>query len=235
MTAPHPEKRQLGSWTWREAAAEAPQVLLVPVGSCEQHGPHLPLDTDTRIATAVAERAAAAAGVGVVVAPPVAYGSSGEHQGFPGTLSIGTGALRAVLVELGRSAFPSTETGAFASVVFVNGHGGNHEALRGAVDLLRAEGRPVSAWWPTIASGDAHAGRTETSLLLAIAGDAVGAERPVGATEPIEELLTSLRSGGVAAVASNGVLGDATGATAEEGAALLAALVDDLGARLAVS
>jgi len=135
-------------------------------------------------------------------------------------------------VELGRSAFPDPEPHAFASLVFVNGHGGNHEALGDAVDVLVGEGRPVSAWWPSIAGGDAHAGRTETSLLLALDADAVGPERPVGATEPLGALLGSLRSGGVAAVASNGVLGDATGASAEEGDALLAALIEDLAARL---
>lgn len=234
MTTPHPEKRQLASRTAGEVAAAAPLVLLVPVGSCEQHGPHLPLDTDTRVAVAVAERVAATRS-GVVVAPAVAYGSSGEHQGFAGTLSIGTAALRAVLIELGRSALPAAEVGAFASLVFVNGHGGNHEALGEAVDLLVGEGRPVSAWWPSIAGGDAHAGRTETSLLLALDADAVGPERPVGATEPLTELLEPMRAGGLAAVAPNGVLGDATGASAEEGEALLAALVADLGDRLPVS
>jgi creatinine amidohydrolase len=234
MTAPYPEKRQLGSQAWPEVGETPPQVLLVPVGSCEQHGPHLPLDTDTRIAVAVAERVAAARD-DVVVAPAVAYGSSGEHQGFAGTLSIGTAALRSVLIELGRSAFPAADPGAFASLVFVNGHGGNHEALGDAVDVLVGEGRPVTAWWPSIAGGDAHAGRTETSLLLALDAGAVGPERPVGATEPLGALLGSLRSGGVAAVAPNGVLGDATGASAEEGEALLAALVADLGDRLPVS
>ncbi|MCO8128953.1 mycofactocin biosynthesis peptidyl-dipeptidase MftE [Acidimicrobiia bacterium EGI L10123] len=234
MTTPHPEKRHLASRTAGEVAAAAPLVLLVPVGSCEQHGPHLPLDTDTRVAVAVAERVAARRAE-VVVAPAVAYGSSGEHQGFAGTLSIGTAALRTVLIELGRSAFPAAGAGAFASLVFVNGHGGNHEALGEAVDVLVGEGRPVTAWWPSIPGGDAHAGRTETSLLLAIAGDVVGPDRPVGETRPLGELLGSLRSGGVAAVAPNGVLGDATGASPEEGEALLAALVDDLAARLPVS
>jgi len=234
MTAPHPEKRHLASRTAGEVAASAPLVLLVPVGSCEQHGPHLPLDTDTRIALAVAERVAAAR-ADVVVAPAVAYGSSGEHQGFAGTLSIGTTALRTVLVELGRSAFPGTEPRSFASLVFVNGHGGNHEALGEAVDVLVGEGRPVSAWWPSIAGGDAHAGRTETSLLLALDAGAVGPERPVGATEPLADLLGSMRAGGVGAVAPNGVLGDATDASAEEGEALLTALVEDLAGRLPIS
>jgi creatinine amidohydrolase/Fe(II)-dependent formamide hydrolase-like protein len=72
-------------------------TLVVPVGSVEQHGPHLPLSTDTKIAAAVADRLAG------LVAPPVAFGASGEHEGFAGTVSIGTEALRSVLVEMGRS------------------------------------------------------------------------------------------------------------------------------------
>ena len=234
MTTPHPEKRPtasgpgpaLGLRTWVEVDALGGPALLVPLGSCEQHGPHLPLDTDTRVAVAVAEGAA----VGrddVVVAPAVAYGSSGEHQSFAGTLSIGTEVLRALLVELGRSAFPA-QGSPYRSLTFVNGHGGNHEAVAGAVEVLVAEGRPVRAWSPRVPGGDAHAGRTETSLLLALAPAVVGDERPVGATAPLSDLLSPMRSGGVAAVSPGGVLGDATGASAEEGRSVLAALVADL-------
>lgn len=242
MTAPHPEKQrapgggavELGSRTTLDIGTSPPAVLLVPVGSCEQHGPHLPLDTDTRIAVAVAE-AVARSRPDVAVAPAIAYGASGEHQAFPGTLSIGTDALRTVLVELGRSAFPPDAVAAFGRLVFVNGHGGNHQAVRSAVEVLAREGRPASAWWPTVPGGDAHAGRTETSLLLAIAPDVVGPERPVGATGALGDLLPAMRVGGVAAVSAGGVLGDATGASAELGTELLAALVRDLRARIAVS
>ena len=239
MSTSFPEKRSaaadgapgMGSRTWVEVAALASPVLLVPLGSCEQHGPHLPLDTDTRIAVAVAGRVAQARG-DVVVAPALAYGSSGEHQAFAGTLSLGTDALRAVLVELGRSAFPGPTSATYRALVFVNGHGGNLDAVRGAVEVLAGEGRPVSSWSPSVPGGDAHAGRTETSILLALAPELVGPERPVGTTAPLAELLPQLRAGGVAAVAPGGVLGDATGASAKEGAALLAALVADLAAAI---
>lgn len=240
MSTTGPEKprtdgdAELGERTWTEVAATGPSVLLVPVGSCEQHGPHLPLDTDTRIAVALA-RGAAAVRSGVVVAPPVAYGSSGEHQGFPGTLSIGTDALRTVLVELGRSASPPSGSGLPAphrAVVFVNGHGGNLEAVRAAVAQLVAERRPATAWWPTVPEGDAHAGRTETSLLLAIAPELVGAERPRGATEPIGDLLPRLRESGVAGIADSGVLGDAEGASAAAGERLRRELIERLVAHI---
>lgn len=235
MAHPEPDMRrpapnELGTARWPDLAARPPSVLLVPLGSCEQHGPHLPLDTDARIATAVA-RAAAAARADVLVAPGVAYGASGEHQSFAGTLSVGTDALRSLLVELGRSALPPPGADLplpFRALVFVNGHGGNLRAVRDAVEVLVGEGRTVRGWWPQVPGGDAHAGRTETSLLLALAPELVGPDRPTGATEPLAELLPHMEEGGVGAVTANGVIGDATGASAEEGRRLLAHLADGL-------
>jgi creatinine amidohydrolase len=205
-------------------------LLLVPVGSYEQHGPHLPLDTDATIATAVARGVARAlAGTtSVHVGQTIAYGASGEHQDFPGTLSIGTDALRIMLVELVRSA--STWA---ARTVFVNGHGGNLDALRLAVGQLRDEGH--DAGWAACAGpgGDAHAGHVETSIMLCLAPDRVDLTRArAGNREPLDRLMPTLVAQGVRAVAPNGVLGDPTGATAEAGADLLAAMVEDVTARV---
>ena len=214
--------------TWTEVAALPARVLLVPVGSCEQHGPHLPFETDTLVAVEVAGRVAAARS-DAVRSPAVAFGASGEHQSFPGTLSIGTEALTTLLVELGRSAGATTEGDtAFRAIVFVNGHGGNLWAVHRAVEVLVGEGRSAHAWAPAVPGGDAHAGRTETSMLLAIAPDLVGPDRPTGATEPVADLVDTMRAGGVGAVSSNGVLGAATGASASEGRAILDDLTDDL-------
>src|SRR5271163_2828984 len=94
---------RLASARWPEVETQARRLLVVPVGSLEQHGPHLPLDTDTRIAVAVARRACAGR-AGVALAPAFSVGASGEHADFPGTLSIGTEALTACLTELGRHA-----------------------------------------------------------------------------------------------------------------------------------
>jgi creatinine amidohydrolase len=224
MTAP--PRRPLGETTWPEVP-ERP-VLLIPVGSTEQHGPHLALGTDALVAEAVAT--GLAAGIdGALVAPVVEYGASGEHADFPGTLSIGLDALRTVLVELGRSA-----TIWAAAVVFVNGHGGNALAVDGAVRLLVQEGRNVR-WVPCAAPGaDAHAGRTETSLLLHLAPGLVRIDRAeAGDTRPVQQLLPELRASGVRAVSPNGVLGDPAGATAEEGARILATMVDRAAAVLA--
>lgn len=218
---------RLGERTWNEVAASDQILLAVPLGSTEQHGPHLPLSTDTLVATALAEGLAAARD-DVAVGPPLPYGASGEHAGFAGTLSIGQAALELVLVELGRSADH------FAGVVFVSGHGGNAAPLARAAATLTGEGRPVLAWSPRVPGGDGHAGRTETSLLLALAPELVrrGAAT-AGATEPLASLWPALRSGGVRAVSANGVLGDPTGASVEHGRALLDSLVADLCAAVA--
>ena len=198
-------------------------LLVVPLGATEQHGPHLPLGTDTAIAAAVADRLAEAwTGRPIVVAPALAYGSSGEHAGFAGTLSIGQAALEMVVVELVRSA------DAFAGTVLVSAHGGNAAPLARAVATLTAEGRRVLCWAPR-PGGDAHAGRTETSLMLAIAPDEVALRAAAaGDTRPLGVLAPALRAGGVAAVSPNGVLGDPGGATADEGWALLATMTADL-------
>ncbi len=207
--------------TWPEFGDGAAPVLAIPIGSCEQHGPHLPLGTDTIVAEALAARLAARGDV--LVGPSLTVTASGEHAGFPGTLSIGTAVTTAVLVELGRSADWS------AGLVLVNGHGGNHAAVDTAVQTLTAEGRRILSWWPRVDGGDAHAGRTETSLLLALRPDLVRIDvAAAGATAPRAELDAPLRAGGVAAVSANGVLGDPAGASAAEGHALLSGLVDDL-------
>ena len=202
--------------------AAAGALLAVPVGATEQHGPHLPLCTDTDLAVALCARLAAAR-PGVLVAPPLAYGGSGEHEDFPGTLSIGTEAVELLLVELGRSA-----TRTFSRVLLVSTHGGNADAVRRAERRLRAESRDVRAWLP-IWEGDAHAGRAETSLELALAPDRVRPGRAeAGNTRPLTELMPELRRSGVRAVSPNGVLGDPAGASSAEGAALLARLGADL-------
>jgi creatinine amidohydrolase len=213
--------------TWTDIAALARRVLVVPLGAMEQHGPHLPLDTDTRIAAAVAS-AAAENRPGVAVAPALPVGASGEHAAFPGTLSIGTEALAHVLLELGRHASAD-----WRAVLFVNAHGGNADAVTRALVALRAEGRRCDAFHATTPGGDAHAGRTETSLLLHLAPELVRTEAmAAGDARPIAELLPALRRGGVRAVSANGVLGDPGGASAQEGAQLLSRLVRACSARL---
>lgn len=212
--------------------AAAGAVLAVPLGSTEQHGPHLPLSTDTDVAVALCERLAATR-PGVLIAPAVAYGSSGEHAGFAGTLSIGQAATEMLVLELGRSAVQT-----FGHVLFVSAHGGNAGPVMRAVRRLRGESHDIAVFMPRW-DGDPHAGRAETALLLGLRPDRVLPHRGVrGDMRPLAELMPLLRAGGVRAVSASGVLGNPAGATAAEGRALLdelaGALVRDVDAWLRV-
>jgi creatinine amidohydrolase len=257
---------QLGETTWTEVAKAAaagndgstdaahrggteadhaghpPLIVLIPVGSTEQHGPPLPLATDTIIAEELAGRASMRTD-GLVVGPTISVSASGEHAGFAGTLSIGSTVMTDVVVELGRSADWA------AGVVFVNGHGGNHPAVTDALEVLSTEGRSALAWWPAWprrgdgGPPDLHAGRIETSLMLAIDPGLVRLERAVagptergptetggGDSDPIDEqlLMQRLRAEGVLAISATGVLGDPAGASGQEGQRFIERFVDDL-------
>jgi len=159
-----------------------------------------------------------------VIAPSIGVSASGEHQGFPGTLSIGTHTTVAVLVELARSADWAR------GVVFVNGHGGNADALAAASRTLRDEGCAVFFWSPkSEATDDAHAGFTETSVMLYLAPELVNmdaAER--GNVHAVSALAERLRREGVRAVSDNGVLGDPRRADAAEGERIFQRWLGDL-------
>ncbi|WP_395659061.1 mycofactocin biosynthesis peptidyl-dipeptidase MftE [Nocardioides sp.] len=201
------------------AEAAGARLVLVPVGSVEQHGPHLPLDTDTVIAEAVA-RGVAEQLPGTWVAPALSYGSSGEHQSFPGTASIGTEALAHVVVELVRSLRTWADR-----VVLVNAHGGNLAALDASDEVVWVPCRTESV--------DLHAGLTETSLMLHLRPESVRLElAEAGNTQPLSEILPAMMAGGIAAVSPNGVLGDPAGASAAEGERVLKAMVADVLERL---
>jgi len=205
---------RLADLSWPEAGqrAAAGAVLAVPVGSTEQHGPHLPLSTDTDIAVALCDRLAAAR-PDVLVAPPVSVGSSGEHAGFPGTL--------------------------FGRLVVVSAHGGNAAPVARAAAELAQESRKVLLFQPRW-DGDPHAGHPETSIMLHLDPARVHMDRAVpGDTRPLGEIWPQLRTAGVRAVSETGILGDPTGATAEAGRALLddlaAELISDVTAWLPVA
>ncbi|MEM1332468.1 MAG: mycofactocin biosynthesis peptidyl-dipeptidase MftE [Actinomycetota bacterium] len=229
---------RLGEATWVEVDDAARRladddgtlapIVLVPVGSNEQHGPHLPLATDTLIAEEIAGRTLHRT-TGLLLGPTIGVSASGEHAGFAGTLSIGTSVMTDVAVELGRSADWA------AGVVFVNGHGGNHQALTAAVETLQHEGRQVISWsprWPRRSDGgpaDLHAGRIETSLMLAIDPGLVRLElAEAGPDTDLDVLLPALRAAGVRAASASGVLGDPDGASGAEGERFLDDFVRDL-------
>ncbi|MFN7151720.1 MAG: creatininase family protein, partial [Microthrixaceae bacterium] len=123
----------------------------------------------------------------------------------------------------------------FCAVLFVNGHGGNVEALARGTALLVAEGRDVEVWHPLVPGGDSHAGRTETSMMLHLDPGVVRVDRlEPGSTARWREIGADVVANGLAAVAPNGVLGDPTLATEAEGRAVFDALVTDLVAHVAV-
>jgi mycofactocin system creatininase family protein len=218
---------RLADATWSEVAIGGAAHLVVPLGSCEQHGPHLPLDVDTRIAEAVARRLVDRRD-DLTLGPTISIGASGEHAGFAGTLSIGREALELVLVELARSADH------FSSVVVVNGHGGNVDALVRAARVLESDGRRFCHLDCHVPGSDPHAGWGETSILLHLAPEVVRMElAEIGLMKPWSEIGDRVVIEGFAAVSPNGVLGDPTRATAVDGERLLAELVDRLSLKMA--
>lgn len=206
--------------TWPEVSRNA--CVVIPVGSFEQHGPHLPLDTDTQVASHLCMLATTGM-ESVVVTPPLSITASGEHAGFPGTISIGTEAFATVIVELVRSCDWAT------GVILVHGHGGNFEAVQQATTILNSEQRNIASWWPHIPDADAHAGHTETSIMLAINSNLVRIDKlEVGNMQPMSKIQRDLQTRGVHAVSTNGILGDARSATIQHGIELLAELSDNL-------
>jgi creatinine amidohydrolase len=163
-------------------ASLAGAVAILPTGACEAHGPHLPLDTDVRIACAMAERAAArfvAAGRPARVLPPMAYGVTRFARNFPGTLGVSPATMTSMVAEVLEAAHAAGAT----SLAIANGHlePANLDALFAAVRRVE-EGTGLVVALPNAGSRrnaarlaaaaapvDGHAGIYETSLVLAVA------------------------------------------------------------------
>ena len=216
------------------------RVALLPVGSFEQHGPFLPLATDTVVACAIAG-ALTAAYPGLRPLPPVTISCSQEHDAWPGTVSISATTLYAVIHDIADSLARSGINRLF----IINGHGGNY-VLGNAVQEAAGRGRrmglfPGPADWETAraAAGlatsswtDMHAGELETSLLLHTDPSLVrpGQERADHVADDRRHLLTL----GMAAYTESGVIGRPSLATAGKGEAVLASLVESFKSHLAV-
>jgi creatinine amidohydrolase len=164
-----------------ERALVEARMAIVAVGSLEQHGPHLALDTDTAVADAIAVRITEELGAAAVLCPTIGYGLSEHHLGFAGTLTLRPETFIAVLHDL----CESLAHHGVRRVLVVNGHGGNIDALRLAARNARRDlGMLVaSVMWATIAADEAsalatgrvhgHACEVETSVVLALAPDRV--------------------------------------------------------------
>jgi creatinine amidohydrolase len=129
---------RFGACSSVDHGSRAPHVVLVPVGAVEQHGPHLPVGTDAWIAAYIAERVATEQDK-VLVAEPLAYGSSGHHQNFAGTISLRPSTAVALAVDVATSVARNGDV-----PVFVNGHGGNRPPL--AVALQEPLLNEINAW-----------------------------------------------------------------------------------------
>ncbi len=241
----------LAELTWpelREAIAGGATTLIWPLGATEQHGPHLPLATDTLRATALAE-ALAAHLPQALVAPTLPIGCSDEHSGFPGLLGVEAPILASLLVAAARRMW----AWGVRRLVLLSAHGGNGEALALARERLREELPGLVLWLPTdllashtalltIAAADGlspelvglHAGEGETSEVLALRPDLVRRELAMpGYCGDMVAIMPTLQAVGLQAVTPNGVLGDPRPATAERGTRYLAAYAEALASELA--
>ncbi|BCJ34234.1 creatinine amidohydrolase [Actinocatenispora thailandica] len=214
-------------------------TALVPVGSTEQHGPHLPVCTDTTIVTALAHRAAEAAEVPVVVTPTLPYGFAHHHLPFGGTVSLALAGYLDALTDIGRS----LAVDGFRRIVFLNGHGGNDGAVRSVGDRIVFEREldvhvAGTSYWTCAAEVLAgtelgvgpvpgHAGGFETSCMLALRPDLVRRELAPAPEPDLQPLAYSdipgatIRRAGVWA-ASDGRTDDSRHASAEAGERALA-------------
>src|SRR6266487_3136612 len=237
---------ELAQLTWEEVRDldRARTIVVLPVGAIEAHGPHLPLDTDVVIATAMARdgaRKLAAHGGGegrtVLILPALAYTAASFAATFPGTLSISGITVTAVMVDLARSL---TEQG-FQLLAIANAHLDPEHltALHEAVKLARAD-RLLPIVFPNLTrrpwgsrlgeefkSGACHAGQFETSIVLREKADAVRDEVRQSLTPNPQSLSEAIRSGKRTFEAAGGpraYFGDPAAASAEEGARLVDAL-----------
>lgn len=212
--------------TSHDEAERAATVAVLPVGSFEQHGGHLPLSTDTLIACAIARRVAAE--YNLFLLPPVSLGCSHEHAGFAGSVSISSSTLAAIV----RDVASSLRTAGITKLVVVNGHGGNY-VLSNVVQEANVGDRtmllfPRSEDWRDArrAAGvvsdnheDMHGGEAETSILLAESPDVV---RPsYRNADSVADDRRFMLTIGMAGYTESGIIGRPSLATSEKGRMLL--------------
>lgn len=241
----------MASVLWQELTAEELRekaardaVVVLPVASMEQHGPHLPVGVDTILCSGVCRLAAERAGdVEVVVAPTLWCGMAEHHMAFGGTFTFDIPTYRAVLLAL----LKSLERHGFHRVVIVNGHGGNIAALAAFLpDFARETSLSIRATTYFLLAQEAmapfmddqvsvlHACEVETSLMMVLAPETVRQERLGEAFGMLGADLTALTRPTVGEykpfreMTQTGVIGDARNATAEKGRAFLDAAADAL-------
>jgi creatinine amidohydrolase len=220
--------------SWEDVAAGIVRglIAILPIGAVEQHGPHLPLLTDTTLAAGVARRIAEGVDAALLL-PAIAYGDAWTTEGWAGTLSLSPDTLRASVIDLGRGLHRM----GVRALVTINGHFGNREPISLAARALSELGLPVLHLdYPHLEAlaaehmesepagpGFYHADEVETSMMLALAPASVRLDRakpeypafpPLFGSEPMK----------LSAFNKSGVFGDPRPATAEKGEALIAGI-----------
>lgn len=206
------------SWPEIEAGLKQTQTIILPVGATEEHGPHLPIFTDTIQATEVAREAALMHDI--FVAPPIHYGVCRSTRGFPGTVTVSHDSLRSYVYDLLLSFYDS----GFKRVMILTGHaGGQHiSALEEACQLAAAKRDFLLSMVSLFdlidiraveAKGDGHAGEMETSMMMLIRGDLVkGRPAAYFPNRPRFLMLKDVRH-----LMDNGIMGDPSRASPEKG------------------
>lgn len=248
-----PPKYQYGELTWPEvkSAAAARKVAVVPVATLEDHGLHLPIDTDMRLCYAACDRAVAASADRAVLVPPINHGFSPHHMDFPGAITIGA----ETFIRYGVDVCKSLAHHGFDRILIVNGHGSNTPFVEIMARLVVVESGALAAavnYWAApgvrevaeslresdIVGGMNHACEFETSIYLALRPDLVDMTKAVRELShlPTKNYWTDLIAGDGplammehwSALSESGVMGDPTKATAEKGERLLAAVTAGL-------
>jgi creatinine amidohydrolase len=232
-----PDSRNFAYLNWKQVDAlpRESTLLVLPTAAIEQHGPHLPLATDTLINNLLLGRALEKLppDLKIFALPPIQYGKSNEHMGFPGTLSLSASTFMAVLRDIGSS----ISSAGFKKLVLYNTHGGNTSLVDVMARDLRADfglrtfalhgsgGIPFEGLHPQERAYGFHAGEVETSFLLASMPELVDRSAYTAnyiADVTKQELLRPENAPAVFAwltrdIASSGVMGDPRPATAQNG------------------
>lgn len=210
--------------TWKEIdeLRKKLDMVILPIGSTEQHGPHLPLNVDILVPYEVAKRVSAETGVPVL--PPIVYGASRTHKRFPGSIWVSSETLYRIFVDICKCLYAQ----GFKKILAINGHGTNIWPLKSAWDTLRFELPDIQikviSWWEFLEEsmqkrvfedGD-HANTMETSITLYLRPDLVHMDRAVD--EPMIRCLFDYR---VDQRSKSGVVGKPSLASAEYGETLI--------------
>lgn len=238
---------RIDEMTWQDvksAVENGFETVIVAVGAIEQHGPHLPTQTDALIGDMIANRVAVRL-KRTLQAPTIRVGCSAHHLNFPGTISLKESTLKNILEDYVRSLVKH----GFRRIIFIPSHGGNFTPVKEAIDKLQVKYPETDLIGYTDLQGfinalhcfsskfavskeeaGAHAGESETSLMLALAEELVEEELfEPGYLGPLEEeQLSIIFEQGIAALTDNGILGDPTTASIKKGEKYLEELIDFL-------